>query len=74
MKELVVDKRYVMYKLKKGCLRTIIYSPNDLELYKQAGWSLVEETKKKTNRKDKKEIRDEDTNEQDNIERESNEE
>ena len=61
-----------MYKLKKGSLRTIIYNLNDLELYKQAGWSLVEQSKKKT--KEKKELKEETTDEQDNIEGKSNEE
>ena len=63
-----------MYKLKNGSLRTVIYNLNDLELYKQAGWSLIEETKKRTKAKEKKEIKEENTDEQDNIERESNEE
>lgn len=63
-----------MYKLKKGSLRTIIYNLNDLELYKQAGWSLVEQSKKKTKTKEKKELKEETTDEQDNIERKSNEE
>ena len=63
-----------MYKLKKGSLRTIIYNLNDLELYKQAGWSLVEQSKKKTKIKEKKELKEETIDEQDNIEGKSNEE
>lgn len=63
-----------MYKLKKGSLRTIIYNLNDLELYKQAGWSLVEQSKKKTKTKEKNELKEETTDEQDNIEGKSNEE
>lgn len=63
-----------MYKLKKGSLRTVIYNLSDLELYKQAGWSLIEEPKKRTKIKEKKELKEENTDEQDNIERESNEE
>lgn len=40
-----------MYKLKNGSLRTIIYNGNDLELYKQAGWSIVEEEPKEEPKK-----------------------
>lgn len=58
-----------MFKLKNGSLRTVIYNANDLELYKQAGWSLVEEPKKK---KEKNKENSED--EQDNTKGESNEE
>lgn len=68
------DKRDNMYKLKKGSLRTVIYNLSDLELYKQAGWSLIEELKKRTKIKEKKELKEENADEQDNIERESNEE
>ena len=56
-----------MFKLKNGSLRTVIYNANDLELYKQAGWSLVEEKKKKKVKENKED-------EQDNTKGESNEE
>ncbi len=35
-----------MYKLKKGDLRTVIYSERDIDLYKQAGWTICEEEEK----------------------------
>ena len=37
-----------MFKLKNGQLRTVIYNKADLDLYFQAGWSLVEDKKEET--------------------------
>lgn len=49
-----------MYKLKNGSLRTIIYNANDLELYRQAGWTLITEEKKEIKpKKETKEVKDE---------------
>lgn len=41
-----------MYKLKKGSLQTIVYNETDLNNYKNAGWKLVEETKKEEPKKE----------------------
>lgn len=35
-----------MYKLRKGDLRTVIYNTRDLDLYRQAGWTLIEDEPK----------------------------
>lgn len=56
-----------MYKLKNGSLRTVIYNVADLELYKQAGWTLVEEKSEK-----EKPLKKEETNEQSNSKGKSN--
>lgn len=42
-----------MFKLKNGQLRTIVYSKADLDLYFQAGWSLVEDSKEKPKKETK---------------------
>lgn len=62
-----------MFKLKKGSLRTVIHNDNDLELYKQAGWTLIEdEVKKVVKEEPKKEAKKENTvNEQNNSKRKS---
>lgn len=55
-----------MYKLKNGSLRTIIYNKADLDLYIQAGWSLIEDEKKEEPKQEKKKAqKEEDINEQD---------
>lgn len=56
-----------MYKLKNGSLRTVIYNVADLELYKQAGWTLVEEQSEK-----EKPLKKEEINEQSNSKGKSN--
>lgn len=58
-----------MYKLKNGSLRTIIYNKNDLDLYIQAGWSLVEDKKEEPKTKNKKSKKEKIIDEQSNIER-----
>lgn len=45
-----------MYKLRKGDLRTIIYNTRDLDLYRQAGWSLIEDEPKETPKAQKDKI------------------
>ena len=45
-----------MYKLEKGNLRTVIYNKNDLDLYKQSGWTLIEDEKKEEVKSKKDEV------------------
>lgn len=44
-----------MFNLKNGNLRTVVYNKSDLELYFQAGWSLVEKAVKEDKPKVQKE-------------------
>ena len=45
-----------MYRLEKGNLRTVIYNKNDLDLYKQSGWTLIEDDKKEEVKSKKDEV------------------
>lgn len=45
-----------MYRLEKGNLRTVIYNKNDLDLYKQSGWTLIEDEKKEEVKSKKDEV------------------
>lgn len=56
-----------MYKLKKGELRTVIYNTRDLDLYRQAGWSLVEDELKETPTAQKDKIDEQDNNKRKSI-------
>ena len=44
-----------MYELRKGTMMMLTPNKKDVEMYKKAGWTLIEKTVKKTKSKNKKE-------------------
>lgn len=60
-----------MFKLKNGVLRTTIFNKNDLNLYIQAGWSLVEDEVKEEPKKESSLEKSEKVNEPSNPKRKS---
>jgi hypothetical protein len=58
-----------MYRLEKGNLRTVIYNKNDLDLYKQSGWTLIEDEKKEEVKSKKDEVDEQSNNKRKSIKR-----